>query len=349
MSNAETTYSAATLVEIGTKVICGMGAPLELANAVSKSLVLSNLVGHDSHGIIRLMEYSGWVESGNLIPNAYPKIEWSKEATSLIDGGWGWGQSASYLATENVIASARKYGTATVVLSRTNHVGRLGEYVDLISQAGMMGIAFCNTGGPIVAPFGGVKRVLGTNPYAWSLPGADNYNYVLDFSTAVVAAGKIILAGMSDESIEPGSLIDKNGQPTTNAADLADGGSLLAFGGHKGSGLSVLIDLAAGILSGNMPAAISDSGFGNGTIFMAVDISRYATPELFRSVASQFEAIMHNAGEPDRVLMPGEFEYKTKLDREVAGISVSSGVRENILEIAEKYGVNPLNLRKISQ
>ena len=339
MSNGTQTYSAATLVDIGTEVICGMGAPKDLANSVSKSLVLSNLVGHDSHGIIRLMEYSGWVESGNLIPNAYPKVEWTKEATSLVDGGWGWGQSASYLATQTVIDSALKYGTATVVLSKTNHVGRLGEYVDLISKAGLMGIAFCNTGGPIVAPFGGTKRVLGTNPFAWSVPGTAEYNYVLDFSTAVVAAGKIILAGMSGEVIEPGSLLDKNGKPSIDAADLSDGGSLLAFGGHKGSGLSVLIDVAAGILSGNMPAAISESGFGNGTIFMAVDISRYANPELFRSVASQFETIMHMAGEPDSVFLPGEFEYKTKSKREVNGIEVTAGVKDNIRQIAKKYGV----------
>ena len=339
MSNGTQTYSAATLVDIGTEVICGMGAPKDLANSVSKSLVLSNLVGHDSHGIIRLMEYSGWVESGNLIPNAYPKVEWTKEATSLVDGGWGWGQSASYLAMQTVIDSALKYGTATVVLSKTNHVGRLGEYVDLISKAGLMGIAFCNTGGPIVAPFGGTKRVLGTNPFAWSVPGTAEYNYVLDFSTAVVAAGKIILAGMSGEVIEPGSLLDKNGKPSIDAADLSDGGSLLAFGGHKGSGLSVLIDVAAGILSGNMPAAISESGFGNGTIFMAVDISRYANPELFRSVASQFETILHMAGEPDSVFLPGEFEYKTKSKREVNGIEVTAGVKDNIRQIAKKYGV----------
>jgi uncharacterized oxidoreductase len=333
-------YSHAALIEIGTKVICGMGAPEDLASTVSRSLVLSNLVGHDSHGIIRLMEYSGWVQSGNLIPNAYPKVEWTRESTSLIDGSWGWGQSASLFATETVIDSARKYGTATVVLSRTNHVGRLGEYVDLISKAGMMGIAFCNTGGPIVAPFGGIKRVLGTNPFAWSVPGAGDFNYVLDFSTAVVAAGKIILAGMSGEAIEPGALLDKNGKPSTSASDLSDGGSLLAFGGHKGSGLSVLIDVAAGILSGNMPAAISESGFGNGTVFMAMDISRFAAPDLFKSVASQFQGIMHNAGEANAVLLPGEFEYSTKCVREVDGISISSGVRDNIDETAKQYGVS---------
>jgi LDH2 family malate/lactate/ureidoglycolate dehydrogenase len=203
----------------------------------------------------------------------------------------------------------------------------------------MMGIAFCNTGGPIVAPFGGIKRVLGTNPFAWSVPGAGDFNYVLDFSTAVVAAGKIILAGMSGEAIEPGALLDKNGKPSTNASDLSDGGSLLAFGGHKGSGLSVLIDVAAGILSGNMPAAISESGFGNGTVFMAMDISRFAAPDLFKSVASQFQGIMHNAGEANAVLLPGEFEYLTKCAREVEGISISAGVRDNIDETAKLYDV----------
>ena len=88
-----------------------------------------------------------------------------------------------------------------------------------------------------------------------------------------------------------------------------------------------------------MPAAISESGFGNGTIFMAVDISRYANPELFRSVASQFETILHMAGEPDSVFLPGEFEYKTKSKREVNGIEVTAGVKDNIRQIAKKYGV----------
>ena len=333
------TFPAKTLVDITQRVLSAMGAPENSANTVAKSLVLSNLVGHDSHGIIRLVEYSGWVEQGQLVPAAAPKIAFSNEATAEIDGGWGWGQTASYLATEKLIELTKQYGTATIVLKQTNHVGRLGEYVDLMATAGLMGLAFCNTGGAIVAPFGGFKRVLGTNPFAWALPGNGEFNYVLDFSTAIVAAGKIILAGMSGEELEPGWLLDKDGEPTTSAADLTSGGALLTFGGHKGSGVSVLIDLAAGILSGNMPAAISQSGFGNGTVFIGVDVSRFAAIETFKSVGKDFEMIMHNAGAPNRVLMPGEFEHQTQLNRSKAGVAITSGVISNILEVAQRYQV----------
>lgn len=316
-----------------------MGAPTESAHTVAKSLVLSNLVGHDSHGIIRLVEYSGWVEQGKLIPAAQPHVAFSKEATAEIDGAWGWGQTASYLATEKIIELTKRFGTATIVLKQTNHVGRLGEYVDVMANAGLMGIAFCNTGGAIVAPFGGFKRVLGTNPFAWALPGNGAFNYVLDFSTAIVAAGKIILAGMSGDVLEPGLLLDKNGQSSTNPDDLTDGGALLTFGGHKGSGVSVLIDLAAGILSGNMPAAISQSGFGNGTVLIGVDLSRFASLDAFKSVGKDFELIMHSAGEPQSVLMPGEFEFQTQVSRSKNGIDISSGVINNILEVADRYKV----------
>lgn len=317
-----------------------MGAPTESAAKVARSLVLSNLVGHDSHGIIRLIEYAGWVDEGNLIPANEPTLAFSRDATAEVDGNWGWGQRAAFLATEHLIGLAKEYGTATVVLKRTNHVGRLGEYVDLLANQGLMGIAFCNTGGAIVAPFGGTTRVLGTNPFAWAVPGAADYNYVLDFSTAIVAAGKIILAGMSGEAIAPGMLLDKSGNPSTAAADLTDGGALLTFGGHKGSGVSVLIDLAAGVLAGNLPAAISNSGFGNGTVLIAVDISRFAALSTFKSVANEFELIMHQSGKTDQVLMPGEFEHKTFQQRSVNGVGISTGVINNILEVAGRYGAD---------
>lgn len=346
MSSSHSIYTAQVLEEFATGVFVGMGAPLDIAESVSKSLVLSNLVGHDSHGVIRLVEYSGWVESGALLPAARPVISWSKEATALVDGEWGWGQSASYLATEKVIESAKEYGTASVVLSRTNHVGRLGEYVDLMAQEGLMGIAFCNTGGPIVAPWGGVKGVLGTNPFAWAVPGSDAFNYVLDFSTAVMAAGKIILAGLSGEEIEPGALIDKNGQPSTNPQDFHDGGSLIAFGGHKGSGLSALIDVAAGILSGNMPAAISNSGFGNGTVFIALDISRFIDVGSFSLIAQQFGSIFHGSAATigGRVYLPGELEHEVKSKRSLEGITIDSEVLMSLKTVGARYGMPAPNV-----
>jgi uncharacterized oxidoreductase len=334
-------FSADILEGLARRILIGMGAPSESAKEVAGSLVLSNLVGHDSHGIIRLIEYSDWVQGGQIIPGALPIVAWKDKAVVSIDGQWGWGQMASALAVKSVIDGAREFGNATAVLSRTNHVGRLGEYIDLIADSGMMGIAFCNTGGEVVAPFGGIKRVLGTNPFAWALPGVDGYNLVLDFSTAVIAAGKVVMAAMNDEEVQPGSLIDKEGRFSTRAKDLEEGGALLAFGGHKGSGLSVMIDVAAGMLSGNMPATISKSGFGNGTVIMALDIARFIPLEIFRGITGQFAEIMHNAGSlgSTNVSMPGEIEAKTKATRLSEGIIISAVVQENIRRVAATYGV----------
>jgi LDH2 family malate/lactate/ureidoglycolate dehydrogenase len=337
-----TIYPAAVLVDVTSRVLVGMGAPSDLAELVARSLVRSNLVGHDSHGFIRLLEYSGWVRAGELAPDARPTVGWTNGATALVDGGWGWGQAAATLATEQIIRAAREHGTATVVLSRSHHVGRLGEWVDTMATAGLMGMAFCNTGGAFVAPYGGATRVLGTNPYAWSMPGPDGVNLVLDFSTAVIAAGKVILAAMSGHDVPRGALLDRDGRPTTRAADLEEGGALRTFGEHKGSGLSVLIEVAAGMLAGTLPAVVGDSGYGNGTVFVAVDVTRYVALDVVHAVSRQFAAIMHAsapAGSPP-VLLPGELEARTEAERSATGVAVSAGVRRNVRELADDFGVD---------
>jgi len=257
-------------------------------------------------------------------------------------GHWGWGQDAATLATTQIIGNARAHGVAAVVVTRGNHVGRLGEWVETMASAGLMGIAFCNTGGAVVAPHGGAKRVLGTNPYAWSMPGPDGDHLVLDFSTAVVAAGKVVLAAVSGEDVPAGALLDREGRPTTRAADLAAGGALRAFGGHKGSGLSVLIELAAGLLSGTLPAAISDSGYGNGTVFLALDVARFVDLDAVAAVSRQFAGLLHAAAaSPDEtVLLPGEVEARTRRERAAVGIPVPSGVRSSVRDLATELGID---------
>jgi LDH2 family malate/lactate/ureidoglycolate dehydrogenase len=334
-------YRAELLQTCTARVLGGMGAPPDLAQLVGQSLVLSNLVGHDSHGIIRLLEYAGWVRQGHLVPDARPHVAWQETGTSLVDGGWGWGQASATLATQLIIRMTRSSGCAAVVIARCNHVGRLGEYVNSIADAGMMGLAFCNTGGAVVAPYGGVRRVLGTNPFAWAVPGSGSHNLVLDFSTAVIAAGKVVLAGLSGTPIEPGALLDAQGQPSTRAEDLDSGGVLLAFGRHKGSGLSVLIDVVAGLLSGTLPACVSESGFGNGTVLIAIDLARFVAPENFRSVSAEFAAKMYSASPAigPTVLLPGELEAATEAERRRDGVVIPAGVRRNLVDLAAQFDV----------
>lgn len=334
-------YPTSVLVDITARILCGLGAPAGHADVVARSLVRSNLVGHDSHGFIRLLEYSRWVARGELVADATPNLAWTKGGTALVDGNWGWGQVAASLASRHIVDLARDAGSATVVLSRTHHVGRLGEWVDDMASAGLMGIAFCNTGGAVVAPFGGTSRVLGTNPFAWAMPGSAGTNVVLDFSTAIIAAGKVVLAAMSGQDVPPGALLDRHGRPTTRAADLDDGGALRAFGEHKGSGLSVLVELAAGLLAGTLPAAVSDSGYGNGTVFFAVDVGRFVGLDVLGSVTEQFTRIVHDSASPGAppALVPGELEASTAAQRTADGIPVPLGVRRGVLALAAEHGV----------
>jgi LDH2 family malate/lactate/ureidoglycolate dehydrogenase len=127
----------------------------------------------------------------------------------------------------------------------------------------------------------------------------------------------------------------------TNPNDLQNGGALLPFGEHKGSGLSVLIDVAAGALSGVLPAAIENTGHGNGTVIIAMDISNYVKIDIFKNIAEAFLVALHSTKAIDgpEVLMPGELEFRTKTLREKAGIHVSRGVQENILIVARELGV----------
>ncbi|HXW81814.1 MAG TPA: Ldh family oxidoreductase, partial [Acidimicrobiales bacterium] len=195
-------FSEEELVETATDVLHGLGTPRQTAEVVAASLALSNLVGHDSHGIVRLIQYSESVKSGQVRPDGTPKVVSARGAVATVDGGWGFGQPAAQLATQLATDAASAHGIAAVAISACNHIGRLGEYVATIAEAGQMGMAFCNSG-PIVAPFGGAGRVMGTNPFAWSAPLRDDF-VALDFATSKVAEGKIKIAVAEGRTLPPG-------------------------------------------------------------------------------------------------------------------------------------------------
>ena len=132
------------------------------------SLVLSNLVGHDSHGIIRLVQYSEWIAHGQIRPTASPAVKRRQRGTVVIDGNWGFGQLAAQMAVDVLIAAAAENGVAAVMIGHCNHVGRLGEYVTALADHGLAGLAFCNSGSP--SRRGEAGRALGTNPFAWAAP-----------------------------------------------------------------------------------------------------------------------------------------------------------------------------------
>ena len=329
------------LERTGTDVLRALGASDETARVVATSLTMSNLVGHDSHGIVRLVQYSDWVKSGQIRPDGQPSVISGRGAVANVDGAWGFGQPAAQLATKLSIELADAHGVSAVSISACNHIGRLGEYVATIAGSGKMGMAWCNSG-PVVAPFGGAGRVMGTNPFAWSAPLRDGM-VVLDFATAKVAEGKLKIALAEGHNAPPGSLIDSSGQPSVNPADFYAGGSLLPFGDHKGSGMSMLIELTAGLVS-KMGSSV-DPGYlgGNGTLLMALDISSFTGLDSYFEQAETFRREAKRIGGGPRrstSCSPVKPRPARLAARSREGVVVPVEIRRQITELADELGVD---------
>ena len=315
------------------------GTPPDLAQVVSEALVEANLAGHDSHGVLRLPQYIEMVRKGQVKPAARASLLGRQQATARVDGARGWGQPAARLATDTVIGLAQEYGVGMVTIDHCNHIGRVGEYVERMAQAGLIGLTLCNVGAA-VAPFGGRQARMGTNPMAWGIPrGAGQDPLVVDFATSVVAEGKLRVARAKGEQVPPGQIIDRDGQPSTEPADFYDGGALLPFGGYKGYGLSVMIELVGGALSGMGPSMAPRYQHGNGTMLMALNIANFVSPEQFAAEADEYCDSLHatpTVAGFSEVLLPGEPEMRSRRQRRAAGIPLPETTWQSIQALADE-------------
>lgn len=344
------TVAADTLTAISRALIGAVGTPADMANDVTESLVEGNLCGHDSHGMMRLPQYVRLARDRKVLAEVRPVVDPPRRpglAMRRVDGGWGWGQPAARLATRTAIALARDTGVAAVSIDHCNHVGRLGEYVAMIAEQGMLGFATCNAG-PAVAPFGGKARVFGTNPVAFAAPRRGGKRPVLvDFATAGIAEGKVRVALAKGVQVPPGNIVDKDGQPSVEPKDFYDGGSLVAFGLHKGSGLSVLVELLGGGLSGLGPSCLPGftQGFmaGNGTVILAFNIEDFTPRDQYLDRVEAFcahVAMSATAQGASEVLLPGDPEWRSRARRLVEGIPLPEATWEDILAAGREVGVD---------
>ena len=170
------TIAAAKLVDVVAAIMEAGGSSTAEARTIAERLVDSNLVGHDSHGVLRVGKYLEWVRKGWLKPNAAPSIVFDSDALAIIDGNRGFGQVVGEFATRFGVAKAAKTGIAMIGLRNCGHLGRLGDWAEIAAAAGQVSLHFLNTSGAMrVAPFGGSDRRLSTNPLAVGVPlaGAD--------------------------------------------------------------------------------------------------------------------------------------------------------------------------------
>jgi LDH2 family malate/lactate/ureidoglycolate dehydrogenase len=334
---------AQVIIDLSTAIFQAAGAAPEIAAAVARSLVTTNLMGHDSHGVIRVGRYVSQIRSGTLDPTAQPRIAKRMGAMAVVDCQWSFGQIGARYGAQAAQEIAAEMGVSCVALSRVNHIGRLGEYATLLAEAGMVGIVF--TSGTIVrvsvTPYGGREPILGTNPMAWAVPTGGE-PLMVDFATAAVANGKIMVALSKGEPFPEGMLLDKDGYPTTDPATFNAGGMLLPFGTYKGSGLALMMELIPTLLSGFAPVSSPEHHPGNPTLIIALKVDTFITQERFerltRELIDRVKAVPPAAGF-DEVLLPGEKEARSTAERLVDGIPLPDSVWADLTKLAAEYSV----------
>ena len=341
------TVPAATLERLTQDIFVARGVPSEDAAFIAAMLVRANLRGHDSHGVIRVPQYVANLKAGTLNARPSMKLVVDSPTIAVLDGDGGFGQIVARRGIALAIERARTHGLAAVALRGANHVGRLADYAETAAREGLVGLVWANArGGLNVAPWGGAARRLGTNPHAVASPGPGGTVAMShDFATSVWAEGKLRVKFNRGEPAPPGIMLNGRGEPSTDPREYytEPPGSLLTAGGHKGYGLSLAVEILAGILSGAGAASGDPSVFRNGTLIVCLDPARFLEPADFHAqlaALAQWVRSAPLAKGSGEILIPGEPEARTERQRARDGIPIDDATWKQIRDVAQEVGLD---------
>lgn len=316
------------------------------AEQIARSLVQTSLWGIDSHGIARLGHYFSRIAAGSIEPRPKIRVKRSGPCSAQVDGGHGHGIVVCHRATDEAIALARKNGIGVVGVANSTHCGAGALYGRQIARAGLIGIAFTHSDA-FVAPHGGTKKFLGTNPICITVPTRDPERPLcLDMATSAVPYNRIMNYRRENRPLEAGWALDKRGRVTTNPHAVT---CLLPLAGHKGYALAFLIDLLCGPLNGmpfgpHIPEMYRHLSRRRklGSFFIAIDPRRFAggkeLPKVATRMAREARA-QPRAKKSSPVLAPGDPELRSAELRSAEGISVEPGLAQEIERWSERLGV----------
>jgi len=331
--------------------------PADAADA-ARVLVAADARGIPSHGVGRLWRYVNGLRSGLMIPDAAPETLMDTPTSLVVNAHGAMGAPVSVRTMERVIAKAAVAGAAFASVRDSNHFGIAGYYAMLALPHDMIGIAMTNTAALGVPTFG--RQVMfGTNPLAFAAPADREQAFVLDMSTTVVTRGKVEVCEREGKPLPLGWAVDKTGTQATQAASILDemqhrlGGGILplggageVFGGHKGYGLAVMVDILCAVLAG---AASGPEGFDTATssarvshFFGAIKVATFRDPAAFRAdmdrMLSRLRATPAAADE-DHVYFAGQKEFEREAQSARQGVPVSAKTYASLRGIAADVGV----------
>lgn len=329
------------------QVLRRLGVPQEEAEITARTLVTANLRGVDTHGVVRLPAYVAKLKGGALKPSVTLTTERETIATALLDGHHGIGQVVSYRAMQVAIRKAKEAGVSYVAVRNSNHLGACAYYPMMALEHDMIGFTATNAS-PRLAPTGGVERILGNNPWSIAVPAGRRPPVVLDMANSVVAAGKIRTLRREGKPIPEGWALSRHGEPTTDPEEALTG-ILLAIGGYKGYGITLMVDLLTGVLTDSNygprvkgidqeaePARIAHS-------FMAIDLAAFTDVAAFKArLDAYIDEIKSSkkARGSEAIYLPGEPEQLRTRERIERGIPLQADVAEELRAVGRELGVS---------
>ncbi len=324
------------------------GASEENAITVANHLSLSNLLGHDSHGVSCISMYLDAISEGYIQPAASPSVLKDMGNTAVVSGSWTFGQVGAEFAAKLAIEKAKQHKVAFVGAVHCNHTGRLGHYCELAASEDIG--TFITHGGfeqTFMVPPGGRAGALAANPLAFGLPAGKYPPVIVDFATTMVAVGKLAIARDEGKEVGPGLILDKAGNPTVNPSDFFDGGALLPFGGHKGYGLALVVEILAAALIGEHDISYQGKVDSNlkrtGTLFIAFDTAAFqpggSYAKAVEGIVDHLKSVKAAPGS-DGVMVPGEPELSQRERRLKDGIPIADATWARIKRAADDLAID---------
>jgi len=356
------------LAKFCTEVFVKLGVPRKDAQITSDVLVASDLRGIPSHGVARLMRYVNGIRGGTILPKVKPRIVKETSTTAAVDARHGLGQPAGYFGMNLAIKKAKRNGVGFVTVRNSNHYGIAGYYSMMALKSNLIGISMTNSA-PLAVPTFGRASMIGTNPISVVAPASRERPYVLDMATTVVPRGKLEVLNRLSKPLPLGWAVDERGVPTTDTARVLDnmskaaGGGVLPLGGageelsgHKGYGLSLMVDMFSGALSGAdygpwVKTAKKDGskGFINvGHFFGAIKIDNFIPLRRFKTTMDEMLQSLknsHKATGEKRIFIHGEKEFEKHDVYKKKGVPVQDKVVAALKNLSKELNV-PYNIEK---
>jgi len=334
------------LTDFATAVYASAGMPAADARLVADTLVQSDLWGHQSHGVLRLGWYLDRVRNKVMKPVTKPEFVMDAGAMALIDGHDGVGHVLTVLATKEAVKRAKTHGIGAVGVRNSNHFGTCMYYTMMGARKGCVMFLTTN-GGPAMAPWGGMKKIIGTNPWSVAAPVGKRAPFVVDMANTGVARGKIYLARNKHLPIPLGWAINNAGEPTTDPQEAIDG-IILPMAEHKGYAIAAMVDVLSGVLTGsgflsNVHSPYKTAEKSNcGHLMIALDIKAFQPLKAFNARMEQFVAeikAVPTAKGFEEVFYPGEIEAGNDARNRREGILYPDDTLADLRRIARETGL----------